>query len=105
MSDVVSIAKVLSSATRVQILRWLADPAANFRSRRENDLGPHGVCVSLIAHKAGLSQPTASEHLAVLSRAGLVSTTRVAQWNYHHRDESGLSAAAEAMNDLLLDKR
>jgi ArsR family transcriptional regulator len=91
--DEVGIAKALSSGTRAKILRWLRDPETNFESRVEGDLTEDGVCVNLIAEKAGVSQPTASRHLAVLKGAGLVETRRVAQRNYHRRDEVGISEA------------
>jgi ArsR family transcriptional regulator len=89
----VEVAKALSSGIRVQILRWLRDPEGNFESQVEGDLSEDGVCVSLIAAKAGVSQPTISRHLSVLKGAGLVETKRVAQRNYHRRDESGIDKA------------
>jgi len=70
--DVVEIAKALASPTRVSILGWLKDPDANFVSRRPGDLSAAGVCASLIAEKAGIAAPTASRHLDVLRRAGLI---------------------------------
>lgn len=89
----VEVAKALSSGTRVGILRWLRDPAGNFESVVEGDLTDDGVCVNLIAAKAGVSQPTASRHLTVLKDAGLVETRRVAQRSYHRRDEAGIERA------------
>ena len=59
----------------------------------DGDLSEDGVCVRLIAAKAGVSQPTVSRHLSVLKRAGLVETKRVAQRNYYRRDETGIEAA------------
>lgn len=47
-----------------------------------------GVCGLLIAEKLGVSQPTASEHLKVLSRAGLVRPKRIKQWTFYKRDEN-----------------
>jgi DNA-binding transcriptional ArsR family regulator len=91
--DEIVIAKALSSGTRLEILRWLRDPEGSFESRVEGDLTDDGVCVNLIAAKAGVSQPTASRHLSVLKGAGLVETRRVAQRNYHRRDEAGIDRA------------
>ncbi len=95
--DQVEVAKALSSRTRVQILHWLRDPERNFESRVEGDLTEEGVCVNLIAAKAGISQPTASRHLSVLKSAGLVSTKPVAQRNYHRRDEAGIDRAKQLL--------
>lgn len=98
--DTALVAHALSSETRLAILRWLKDPEASFESQREGDLAPEGVCVSLIAFRAGISQPTASRHLEVLRRAGLVETRRVAQWNFHRRSEAGLRQARELLGDI-----
>ncbi len=89
----VEIARALSSGTRARILNWLRDPERDFESRVEGDLTKDGVCVNLIAAKAGISQPTASRHLSILKEAGLVGTMRVAQRNYHRRDEAGIEEA------------
>jgi ArsR family transcriptional regulator len=97
--DEVDVAKALSSSIRVQILRWLRDPAGNFETQVDGDLTEDGVCVSLIAARARVSQPTVSRHLSVLKSAGLVETKRVAQRNYHRRDEAGIEKAKR-----LLDK-
>lgn len=95
--DEVEVAKALSSGVRVQILRWLRDPETNFESRVDGDLTEDGVCVSLIAARSGVSQPTVSRHLSVLKSAGLVETRRVAQRNYHRRDEAGIDKAKRVL--------
>lgn len=94
------MAKALSSPTRVRILQWLKDPEGSFVSRREGDLGPRGVCASLIAEKVGVSQPTVSRHLDVLRRAELIETDRVAGWAFHRRDEHGLARARRAVGGV-----
>lgn len=100
MVDVVEVAKALASPTRVNILSWLKDPDAHFVSRRAGDLGPAGVCASLIAEKAGISAPTASRHLDVLRRAGLIESERIAGWHFHRRDPAGLDLAHWLLHDL-----
>jgi len=62
--------KALASEKRLQILAWLKDPTAHFRPQIDGDLVKDGVCGQLITEKLGVSQPTASEHLRVLSDAG-----------------------------------
>jgi DNA-binding transcriptional ArsR family regulator len=44
----------------------------------------------LIAEKLGVSQPTASEHMKILLRAGLVRAKRIKQWTFYKRDEPGI---------------
>lgn len=94
------MAKALASPTRVNVLDWLKDPDAHFVSRRPGDLGPAGVCASLIADKAGVSAPTMSRHLEVLRRAGLVESERIAGWNFHRRNPSGLDLAHQLLDDI-----
>lgn len=94
------VAKALASPTRVNILEWLKDTDGNFVSRRTGDLGPAGVCASLIAGKAGISAPTASRHLDVLRRAGLIQSERRAGWNFHRRDPRGLEIAHRLLEDI-----
>jgi len=44
----------------------------------------------LIAEKLGVSQPTASEHMKILLRAGLVRAKRIKQWTFYKRDETSI---------------
>jgi len=64
----VDVVKALASDRRLQILSWLKEPRAHFPPQVDGDLVRDGVCGVLIAQKLGISQPTASEHLKVLSR-------------------------------------
>jgi DNA-binding transcriptional ArsR family regulator len=40
------------------------------------------------AEKLRVSHPTASEHLKILSQAGLIRGKRIKQWTFYKRDES-----------------
>ena len=80
--------RALGNERRLQILTWLKDPTAHFRPQVDGDLVRDGVCGLLIAEKLGVSQPTASEHLKVLVRAGLLRSTRIKQWTFYRRDET-----------------
>ena len=83
--------KALANERRLQILEWLKDPVRHFRPQVDGDLVEDGVCGVLIAEKLGVSQPTVSEHMRVLSRAGLVSAKRVKQWTFYKRDEERIA--------------
>ena len=80
-------AKALSNERRLEILRWLKDPVVHFRRQVDGDLVKDGVCGLLLAEKLGVSQPTASEHLKVLTQAGFLRTKRIKQWTFYQRDE------------------
>jgi DNA-binding transcriptional ArsR family regulator len=90
----VDIFKALSNKTRLQILNWLKEPRKNFPEQEANGFAD-GVCVGQIQKKAGLTQSTVSEYLAILQRAGLVKSTRVGQWTYYQRDEAAFEALSK----------
>ncbi len=92
----VDITKALANERRLQILAWLKRPRAHFPPQVDGDLVGDGVCGVFIAQKLGVSQPTASEHLKVLSRAGLVRSKRIKQWTFYKRDEKRIAAAKRA---------
>lgn len=93
--------RALSNAHRLQILEWLKDPRANFRPQVDGDLVKDGVCGVLIAEKLGLSQPTVSEHLKVLARAGLIRPKRIKQWTFYKRDEASIRQFKRAVGQSI----
>ena len=93
----VDMAKALANEKRLQILAWLKDPAAHFPPQVDGDLVRDGVCGVLIATKLGVSQPTVSEHLKVLTRAGLVRAKRIKQWTFYKRDEKRIAEVKRAL--------
>jgi DNA-binding transcriptional ArsR family regulator len=80
--------RALANERRLQILEWLKQPRKHFRPQVDGDLVEDGVCGVLIAEKLGVSQPTASEHMKILLRAGLVEAKRIKQWTFYKRDEA-----------------
>jgi len=81
------VLRAIANDRRLQILEWLRDPAEHFPPQIDGDLVKDGVCGVLIAQKLGVSQPTVSEHLKILSQAGLVRGKRIKQWTFYRRDE------------------
>src|SRR5882757_5007827 len=81
------VLQALANDRRLQILEWLKDPEAHFRPQVDGDLVKDGVCAVLIAAKLGVSQPTLSEHMRILSEAELVQGKRIKQWIFYRRDE------------------
>lgn len=82
--------RALSNERRLQILEWLRAPRRHFPPQVDGDLVKDGVCVVLIAQKLGVSQPTATEHLKILSEAELVRAKRMKQWTFYKRDEAAI---------------
>jgi DNA-binding transcriptional ArsR family regulator len=89
---IANAAKALSNERRLEILHWLKDPLAHFRPQVDGDLVKDGVCGLLIAEKLGVSQPTASEHLKILTHAGFLTTKRIKQWTFYRRNEAHIRA-------------
>ena len=79
--------QALANDRRRQILQWLKDPKSHFRPQLDGDLVKDGVCAVLIAEKLDVSQPTLSEHMRVLSQAGLVQSKRIKKWTFYKRNE------------------
>ena len=82
-----TVLKALANDRRLEILDWLRDPVTHFPPQRDGDLKRDGVCGLFIAEKLGVSAPTASEHLRVLTQAGLVRGKRIKKWTFYKRDE------------------
>src|ERR1035437_6250846 len=92
--------RALANDRRLQILEWLQHPRKHFPPQVDGDLVKDGVCGVLIARKLRVSQPTASEHLKILSAARLIRGKRIKQWTFYKRDE----AEIKRMKKLVLDK-
>jgi DNA-binding transcriptional ArsR family regulator len=92
----VDLVKALASEKRLQILHWLKQPRAHFPPQVDGDLVKDGVCGLFIAQKLGVSQPTASEHLRILTHAGLIRAKRLKQWTFYKRDEARISRIKRA---------
>ena len=92
--------RALANDRRLQILEWLKRPRKHFPPQVDGDLVKDGVCGLLIARKLRVSQPTASEHLKILTAAGLIRGKRIKQWTFYKRDEREL----KRMKMLILDK-
>lgn len=84
--------RAVANERRLQILDWLKTPAEEFPRQVDGDLTKDGVCGLLIAQKLGVTQPTASEHLRILSQAGLIQGKRIKQWTFYKRNEKGIKA-------------
>ena len=97
-ADVVPVLRALGNARRLRILEWLRDPEAHFPPQVDGDLVRDGVCALLLADKLGISQPTLSEHMKILSQAGLVRAKKIKQWTFYRRDEARIRALKRAIS-------
>jgi|SRR3954470_9394445 DNA-binding transcriptional ArsR family regulator len=93
--DIDAAFRALANDRRLQILEWLKEPREQFPPQVDGDLVKDGVCGLSIAKKLGVSQPTASEHLKILSEAGLVAPKRIKQWTFYKRNDPGIRELKE----------
>ena len=80
--------RALANERRLRILEWLKEPTAHFPPQADGDLIRDGVCGLLIARKLGISQPTVSRHMQILTQTGLVRAKRIKRWTFYKRDEA-----------------
>ncbi len=92
--------RAIANERRLRILKWLKKPAKHFPRQLGGDLVEDGVCGVLIAQKLGVSQPTASEHLKILSQAGLIRAKRIKQWIFYQRDEAGIRECKKLLGKI-----
>jgi DNA-binding transcriptional ArsR family regulator len=89
--------RALANERRLQILEWLREPRRHFRAQIDGDLVEDGVCGLLIAEKLGVSAPTLSEHMRVLTAAKLVRAKRIKQWTMYRRNEAAIASVKRAI--------
>ncbi len=93
--------KALANERRLQILEWLKTPAEEFPPQVDGDLVKDGVCGCSIAERLGVTQPTASEHLKILTQAGFIGAKRIKQWTFYKRDEKGIKQLKRMVSTTL----
>ncbi|MPM19727.1 hypothetical protein SDC9_66153 [bioreactor metagenome] len=79
------IFKALSDETRQRILSLIMDGE---------------MCVCEIEHCLGLTQSNASRHLTTLKNAGILSSSKQAQWAYYRLSEEFRSENPQLVNYL-----
>lgn len=90
----------LANEKRLLILEWLKAPTRHFPPQIDGDLVEDGVCGVFIARKLAVTQPTASEHLKLLTHAGLLRAKRIKQWTFYKRDEKRIREIKRHLNHL-----
>jgi DNA-binding transcriptional ArsR family regulator len=94
------VLRALANSKRLQILDWLKNPREHFPPQVDGDLVEDGVCSVFIAEKLGVSQPTASEHLRILTQARFVIPSRIKQWIFYKRNEQRIRELKTDLSQL-----
>ena len=82
--------KALSDPSRLRILSMLKEPGCCSLDFAK------GMCACDVESKLGLSQPTISHHMKVLTQTGLVEAEKIGQWMWYRRNEKVLRELALA---------
>src|ERR1041385_4765094 len=96
-----TVVKAIANDKRLLILYWLKEPREYFPPQVDGDLVRDGVCGVFIANKLGVSAPTASEHLRVLTHAGLIRAKRLKGWTFYKRDEKKIAEVKKDFRSAL----
>lgn len=99
-ADAHAAIRALAGDKRLLILGWLQAPRKHFPPQAHGDLVKDGVCGIFIAQKLGVSQPTASSHLKVLTQARLLRAKRIRQWTYYRRDEPRIRQLKSLLREI-----
>ena len=79
------LASALSDTNRIEILKMLASKE---------------LCACHILSYLGISQPTLSYHMKLMTEAGLVSASRRGKWTFYSISRDRLNAFAHAINEI-----
>ena len=98
-AELAAVFGALSNPARLAIMRWLKDPG-DFPPQLEpaEDVG---VCLKHLQSRAGVSQSTASQYMAVLQRAQLVTSTKIGPWVHYKRNDEFLERLAQTIKSDL----
>jgi DNA-binding transcriptional ArsR family regulator len=97
--NLIEIFKALSNPGRMQYLSWLKTPEKFFADQQEPF--STGVCVGQIQKKCGTTMSTVSAHLAMMQRAGILTSTRKGQWTYYKRNEEKIAELGNLISTQL----
>lgn len=82
--SVVAALKALADPVRLSILEFLWSPSAEeFRTE-------DGICAHDVQDFLGVTQPTVSYHMKILTQAGLVTAEKQGKWVYYECVTEGL---------------
>jgi len=93
--------RALANEKRLLILEWLLDPLAYFPPQVDGDLMTDGVCLGAIARKLGVTQPTGTAHMKVLTEVGLVTPKQIKNWVFFRPCRETVVQSLSALNGRL----
>ncbi len=89
----------IADPTRRRILVALKEGGAEAK-KKASESGPR-LCAGDIESLVGLSQPTISHHMAILTKAGLVEAIKKGQWRWYRRNEKAIRGMVKTLRGKL----
>lgn len=90
----------IADPTRRRILQALREGSAEAKVQK-GGAGGHSLCAGDIEERVRLSQPTISHHMAILTKAGLVESTKKGQWRWYRRNEKAIRLMVKMLREKL----
>jgi ArsR family transcriptional regulator len=90
----------IADPTRRRILQALKEGAGAAKAAGKTGMETC-LCAGDIEERIQLSQPTISHHMAVLTKAGLVETTKQGQWRWYRRNEKAIRRMVKSLRARL----
>jgi len=92
MDDDIDAFRALADPIRLRIVALLRDQGGTCCAT------PGRVCACDVIAATGLSQPTVSHHMQILTRAGLVSGRKQGRWMYYTLQPERFAALAASLS-------
>jgi DNA-binding transcriptional ArsR family regulator len=91
----------IADPTRRRILHVLKESALMARRAGKTSDHDRSLCAGDIEQRIELSQPTVSHHMAILTKAGLVESTKQGQWRWYRRNEKAIRSVIKTLRGTL----
>jgi DNA-binding transcriptional ArsR family regulator len=89
----------IADPARRRILAALKEHGAS--SQKTSSGKGAGLCAGDIEERIGLSQPTISHHMAILTKVGLVEAVKQGQWRWYRRNQSAIRQLVKTLRSKL----
>ena len=89
--DISSQLKALADPARLRIVEFLRRPDAGCCTQ------PDRVCACDLETLIGLSQPSISHHMKILTQAGLVSGEKLGRWMFYRLEPAAFAEVVAAL--------
>lgn len=91
--------QAIADPVRRRILAVLKEQGSS--AKKTSSVTSMGLCAGDIEERIGLSQPTISHHMAILTKVGLVEAIKQGQWRWYRRNPSAIRQLVKTLRSKL----